>query len=506
MLRRFCFILIVCGGGFLFFSVLPCFAGVVDTAWVRKYSSPGYSQDGVSGIAVDTWGNVYVTGGTYSGSINNTALCTIKYLSDGTVAWIKTDDGDTAYATAIALDGSGNIYVTGKILSSSGTYLLTIKYYPNGTYAWARVYPDAEPSHNPVLGVDSSGNAYIGATIQKEETGWDYLAIKYYPNGDTAWVRWFDNGYLDELTDIAIDKAGNVYVAGSSGVSGYQNYCTIKYNANGSQAWINYYNGSANMNDNASGIALDDSGNAYVTGMARETSVPWPTDDFVTIKYYPDGNTAWIKKYNGFFNMGDWGRNISVDHSGNFIYAVGTVDNAISIIRYYSDGEIAWIHSDWPVQSGYIDYVVVDKQGNAYVAGTTRDANYKDVLLTMKYDSTGNMAWARIYNSPEAISNNLSGLAIDDSENVYATGSLYINPPLNYDYVTIKYSTFPSGDVNGDGVRDIGDIVFLINYVFYGGPQPNLIESGDCNCDGVVDIGDIVFMINYVFYQGEEPC
>jgi hypothetical protein len=62
------------------------------------------------------------------------------------------------------------------------------------------------------------------------------------------------------------------------------------------------------------------------------------------------------------------------------------------------------------------------------------------------------------------------------------------------------------GDANLDAVVDIGDIVYLINYVFYGGtaPQPN-DACNDVNFDTVIDIGDIVYLINYVFYGGTEP-
>ena len=60
--------------------------------------------------------------------------------------------------------------------------------------------------------------------------------------------------------------------------------------------------------------------------------------------------------------------------------------------------------------------------------------------------------------------------------------------------------------MNQDAIIDIGDIVSLINYVFYGGPPPAPdLSCGDVNCDGVVDIGDIVFLISYVFYGGPLP-
>lgn len=62
-----------------------------------------------------------------------------------------------------------------------------------------------------------------------------------------------------------------------------------------------------------------------------------------------------------------------------------------------------------------------------------------------------------------------------------------------------------SGDVNHDGQVDIGDIVFLINYLFKHSIAPDPIESGDVNGDCVVDVGDVVYLINYLFKNGAVP-
>lgn len=62
------------------------------------------------------------------------------------------------------------------------------------------------------------------------------------------------------------------------------------------------------------------------------------------------------------------------------------------------------------------------------------------------------------------------------------------------------------GDANGDGQTNVGDAVFLIAYVFKGGPAPDPIEAGDANCDHDTNIGDAVYMIAYVFKGGPEPC
>jgi hypothetical protein len=62
------------------------------------------------------------------------------------------------------------------------------------------------------------------------------------------------------------------------------------------------------------------------------------------------------------------------------------------------------------------------------------------------------------------------------------------------------------GDANADGQPNVGDAVFLISYIFKGGPAPSPDEAGDANCDGQVNVGDAVYLIAYVFSGGDEPC
>ncbi len=62
------------------------------------------------------------------------------------------------------------------------------------------------------------------------------------------------------------------------------------------------------------------------------------------------------------------------------------------------------------------------------------------------------------------------------------------------------------GDADGSGEVDIDDVVYLISYIFSGGPAPNPIESGDADCSGSIDIDDVVYLIAYIFTGGPEPC
>jgi iron complex transport system substrate-binding protein len=69
--------------------------------------------------------------------------------------------------------------------------------------------------------------------------------------------------------------------------------------------------------------------------------------------------------------------------------------------------------------------------------------------------------------------------------------------------VSVKY--FKAGDANSDTLLTVSDVVFLINYLFKGGPAPDPVESGDVDCDGKVSVSDVVYLINYLFKGGPPP-
>ncbi len=83
--------------------------------------------------------------------------------------------------------------------------------------------------------------------------------------------------------------------------------------------------------------------------------------------------------------------------------------------------------------------------------------------------------------------------------------------PSGASLITDKLFNFAAGmpfhgDANGDGKIDVGDILFLINYLFKKGPAPQPVGNGDANCDGTNSISDVVYLINYLFLFGPPPC
>jgi hypothetical protein len=287
----------------------------------------------------------------------------------------------------------------------------------------------------------------------------DYATIKYYPNGDTAWVRRYNGtgNDWDEAYAIAVDDSSNVYVTGTSYGSGtYFDFATIKYYPDGDTAWVRRYDGPANGSDGAYAIAVDGSGNVYVTGGSAGSGTG---SDFATIKYHPNGDTAWVRRYDGPWNDYDWARAIAVDGSGN-VYVTG----------------------------------------ESYGSGTYSD------YATIKYYPNGDTAWVRRYNGPGNWDDEASAIAVDGSGNVYVMGVSW-GSGTSDDYATIKYVQFLCGDVNKDGLVNVTDVVYLINYLFIGGPAPiPILQVGDVNQDEEVNVTDVVYLINYLFIGGPAPC
>ena len=60
-------------------------------------------------------------------------------------------------------------------------------------------------------------------------------------------------------------------------------------------------------------------------------------------------------------------------------------------------------------------------------------------------------------------------------------------------------------DANGDGILDIADVIYLVNYLYKGCLPPNPPEAGDANCDGAVELGDVVYLLNHVLRAGPPP-
>ena len=424
------------------------FTTQVDTAWVRRYNGTGNEHDIANDVVVDNLGYVYVTGGS-KGLGSDYDYATIKYNPNGDTAWVRRYNGSLEFggdmAYAIAVDSSGNVYVTGNGNELvTGEDYVTIKYYPNGDTAWVRRYdgPGYGWDYSYSIAVDNSGNVYVTGESDK-----NYATIKYYPNGDTAWVRRYHHSEtttLDEAKAIAVDNSGNVYVTGFSNDSiTLQDYTTIKYYPNGDTAWVRRYDGGGNYTDQAYSIAVDNSGCVYVTG---GSCGPDLSTDYATIKYNPNGDTAWVRRYNGPEDWNDEASAIVVDDSGNAYVTGNSGGLYYTTIKYYSNGDTAWVRKyNGPVDNVNMAFAIaIDNSSNVFVTGRSAGSGTNDDYATVKYYPYGDTAWVRRYNGPGNYFDWAHSIAVDNSGNVYVTGESN-GSDTNDDYATIKYNS--TGDI-----------------------------------------------------------
>src|ERR1044071_6147190 len=217
----------------------------VTQEWVQTYNGPGNGIDIAFSVVVDNLGNVYVAGNS-PGSTSSNDITTIKYNSAGQQQWVQRyngpgngDDGING-TNAIAVDGSGNVYVAGWSAGTENTDYVVIKYNSAGDQQWAQRYNGPGNDYDAPYGIalDSSGNVYVTGSSTGDGTGFDYTTIKYNNDGVQQWVKSYNgsgNGY-DAGQALAVDGSGNVYVTGvSTAQNGLGDCVTIKYDTDGNQ-------------------------------------------------------------------------------------------------------------------------------------------------------------------------------------------------------------------------------------------------------------------------------
>jgi uncharacterized delta-60 repeat protein len=426
-------------------------SSAVQEAWIDRYDGPNNYDDEATAIAVDSSGNVYVTGFSFDANTDYD-YATIKYNSAGQRQWIARYDGaaNTDKATAIAVDLSGNVYVTGMSTTvTGGLDYATIKYNLAGQQQWVAYYDGSGTFDEDVaigIAVDVSGNVYVTGSSRGSNSGFDYATIKYNSAGQQQWAARYDGPIWNDLAAaIAIDASGNVYVAGSSlGDGSSVDYATVKYNAAGQQQWVARYDGPASSDDKANAIAIDKTGNVYVAGYSNG-SVGY---DYATIKYNAVGEQQWARRYDGPGHSDDTASAIVVDGLGN-VYVTGSsrgsnFDYDYATIKYNSAGQQQWVRRyDGPVNNDDVaNSIAVDGSGNVYVTGSSNGPSYNYNYATIAYGPTGQQQWVAGYDGPGNWGDEAAAIVVDTLGDVYVTGTSY-SSETDHDYATVKYTQGP---------------------------------------------------------------
>ena len=410
-------------------------------------------------VAVDSVGDVFVTGGSNGG------FATLKYSgASGAILWTGFPDGAALLsggaANAIAVDAAGDVVVTGgfQVGANNGAYA-TLKYsgstgaplwagLPNGAALYDGSLFGLEAAND--VGIDAFGDVIVTGGSEGIGTGQDFATVKYLgASGAIAWTGLTDgaarytrpapvqvNG-KDVAYAVAIDAAGDVVVTGESAGEGTdQDFVTLKYiGTTGAIAWTGLPAGAARYDYNGTpdfslSLALNSVGDVAVTGYSGGGFMGG-LNDYATVKYLGStGALAWsglpggAARYDSALGP-DQAFAVAFDDEDDLRVAGTRAFDDFGVLRYDgASGSQTWFARE-ATANGKPDRLptsralAVDASGNTYVAGCR--LNEDSDFLTEKYDSDGALLWSTEYDHAGE-DDCLVALALDGFGDVVVTG------------------------------------------------------------------------------------
>jgi len=437
-------------------------------------------------------------------------------IIDPTYQWhtfygqVQGDEG-----SALAVDGNGNVYVAGFSYNSltpgtwtgptgqapihahsGGSDIMVMKLNSSGEYQWHTFYGDPDRQWANAIAVDASGNVYVtgftdggqwagdggAAPIRMGEyDGGQIIVLKLNTNGAYQWHTFYGQ-WVDEGLAIAVNGSG-VFLTGyangqPSGTwvdlpaalhahsgSGYDLF-VLKLSLAGAHLWHTFYGAATNNGyDEGRAIALDASGNIYVTGYSQLTwqgasavnplhdhSYPGTAGkpDIFVLKLNSSGGYLWHTFYgaaytNPYWATGEFGNGIALDESGN-VYVAGyssatwgtplhaySGSQDITVLKLNSSGAYQW-HTFYGSDSHNYGHAIAVRDDHVYVAGDGNGTwngdggklpvhalNSSSGLTVLKLNTSGAYQWHTFYDS--SAMNVSHGIGVDQDNGIYVSGS-----------------------------------------------------------------------------------
>ena len=318
-----------------------------EVLWSQQYASPNAENDSAYALALDGSGDIYVAGRVnVAGRLDEIAL--LKFANvDGELLWTAFDGGAARLddrALDVAVGPDGDPVVTGLVQNANGTAsLLTAKYAAaDGSPVWVVLTTGLvnDASGDGWLGIDGDGDVLVAGKAWHSSTSYDVLCAKLAAaDGQQLWrVDWTNGTRADDPGAMLVDAAGDVIVAGVTG----GDYLTVKLSgANGSRTWMSTYNGPPGWYDLANGLAFGAGGEILVTGFSDGTGTGW---DIATLGYDPGtGAQRWVRRYDGPAHLTDEARSLVLAPGGTLYvtgYVYGDVSGMDQVVLAYAHPDL----------------------------------------------------------------------------------------------------------------------------------------------------------------------
>ncbi|MEO0108759.1 MAG: SBBP repeat-containing protein, partial [candidate division WOR-3 bacterium] len=426
----------------------------MDTAWVRRFDGPANKSDIITRMVVDGWGNATVTGHSDGGDETSDDYLTIKYTTDGEQYWqqrYNAHGNAVDWATGLAQDHQHNLIVTGYSGFSPSYYYLTIKYRPDGSEVWRQRFDPGTSTgcYATAVAVDASDNIIVtGSCSDPAGLNADWITVKYDSSGNLLWTARFAGPANDEdaPTCLTVDDRANIYVAGYVRVlhdpPPDADFAVVKYNARGEEQWAKIWN-NRNADDKIAAIKVDAQGNVYVTGSSWTGRNMSDHPNYQTFKYDSMGNQGWGDNYDGGSGA-DYPADLAVDRFGNCYvtgssFSSGTVNYAT--IKYTPSGtrERVIIYDGAGHSADQATALAIDTAGRIYVTGGALNAQGNMDIVTFCYNPDGSVLWWAQFDGTDGNDDIGAAIGLDDGLNVYVAGKTF-GQATKYDYIVLKYA------------------------------------------------------------------
>lgn len=350
-----------------------------------------------------------------------------------TSIWAAKSPGEVANAQVVR-SAQSDIFTACSIFRPSySTYdVIVARYRSNGERQWIRSWSRGTDVNEIVQGVatDPDGNLFVVGYYDKGGQN-DWFVLKYDREGCLCWVRTTSGiaGDDDRAVDVVVNKYGRVFVIGFvTQATGGRNWRTVKYNPKGDTVWSRTYKGTAQLDDEPTAMAIDAARNIYVTGFEGTDQNNHLNKDAVTLKYAPDGTTAWVRPFNMQYE--ETGVDIAVRNAG-VVVAVKAVDEDPSFtygyaLTYSRDGEERMAASLDYGSTTNDEYLCagIDGLGATVFGGFQVHDDDSNALLT-QYDAAGVSGWEVDLTGPgNVLGDQFNEMFVALGGNVWVTGSV----------------------------------------------------------------------------------